>query len=156
MNPTDLKKMRIKQVLLTNVFILVLIITYFSFISVLNITQTQLFFTIGILVLFQAIIGLLKGESTKSMIPIFEQVAKYEKNKMGREWWKQRRSNYRWNVILSFIMFLQAYLYFKSVNSFVHLDFGFMLSILFITIGVVNISLWMHIRKVDRAESKLD
>jgi hypothetical protein len=52
MNPTDLKKMRIKQVLLTNVFILVLIITYFSLISVLNITQTQLFFAIGILVLF--------------------------------------------------------------------------------------------------------
>jgi hypothetical protein len=44
-----LKKMRMKQFLVTNVLILTLMTTYFILISVLDITNTQLFLVLGVL-----------------------------------------------------------------------------------------------------------
>ena len=55
--------------------------------------------------------ALIKGDSTKSFIPIFEKVAIYEKQKMGNEWNKEKKGGNVWRLILSGFMFFQSYMY---------------------------------------------
>lgn len=155
MELTELKKMRAKQIVVTNGLILTLLAIYFIMISVLVIF-TRIYLFIGIFLLIQAILGFLKGDSIKSFIPIFEQVANYEKQKMGSEWYKQRKMGYVWNLILSSLMFLQSYWYRDSTDNVLEIDVSFMLIMVFLIIGLINISLIIHIRKVDRSTSPLD
>ncbi|MFZ3580066.1 hypothetical protein [Virgibacillus sp. DJP39] len=156
MELTDLRKMRGKQIAVTNGLILTLLTIYFVMISVLDVTFSVLFLILGISILIQAILGFLKSDSTKSFIPIFEQVANYEKQKMGREWNKQRRMGFIWNLILSGLMFMQYYFSRGSTDHVFQIDFTFMFVITLIALGLINISLFLHIRKVDRSTSELD
>jgi hypothetical protein len=86
-----LKKMRRKQFIVTNALLITAIIIYFIIIPNLNVTGTQFFLILGVILLLQAIFGFFKADSTKSLFSIFEQVAIYEKEKMGEEWKKHRR-----------------------------------------------------------------
>ncbi|MGY0693945.1 hypothetical protein ACW2QC_14340 [Virgibacillus sp. FSP13] len=156
MKSIELKKLRGKQITVTNSLILALLILFFVMVRVFGVTFSVFFFVLGVLILIQAVLGLIKGNSTKSFIPVFEQVANYEKQKMGREWNKQRKMSYIWNLILSGFMFLQYYLNHDSTDYVFQIDFILMLIITLITIGLVNISLLLHFRKVDDAISESD
>src|SRR5690606_6166438 len=92
-----------------NSLMVIIMISFFIVIDLFTITFSQFFLIIGIIALFQGVLGLIKGDSTKSVIPIIEKVAIYEKQKMGREWYKQRKVGYVWQLILSLLMFLQSY-----------------------------------------------
>ncbi|WP_456276762.1 hypothetical protein [Bacillus sp. AK128] len=155
MQPTELRNMRVKQILLTNGLIVVGTILLFMVISVFTVKFSIFFLIMASLILIQGILGLLKGESTKSIFPIFEQVAIYEKEKMGREWSKQRKSAYVWNLLLSGLLFLQAYWNRDSTDIFKlePMFFSIMISIVII---MINISILIHIRKVDRSNSQTD
>jgi hypothetical protein len=109
MESTELSNMRLKQVAVTNGLILTAMIIFFTITNVFTITFAHFFLVLGVLVFIQGVFGLIKGASTKSMIPIFEKVASYEKQKMGIEWYKQRKVGYVWNLILSCLLFLQSY-----------------------------------------------
>ena len=101
--------MRLEQVAVTNGLILTAIIIFFIVTNVFTITVAHFFLVLGFLILIHGIFGFKKGDSTKSFIPIFERVAIYEKQKMGSEWYKQRKVGYVWNLILSCLLFLQSY-----------------------------------------------
>src|SRR5690606_40468387 len=80
----------------------------FSMIFFLEISMSTYFFILAFLVLIQAAAGVVRGYSTKSIIPIFEQVATYEKEKMGIEWKKQRKTSIASSFFVSIVMFLNA------------------------------------------------
>jgi hypothetical protein len=151
----EVKKMRVKQFNVTNVLILAVLALYYVIMNVLNVTFTQLFIVIGVMLLIQSVYGLIKGDNPKSFIPIFEKIAIYEKQKMGREWVKQRRMSYVWNLILSGYMFLQAYWHQVSPNV-LKIDFFLMMLVTISILIVVNIGLVIHIRKVDSSTSEND
>jgi hypothetical protein len=82
MGSTELGNMRLKQVAITNGLILTAMIIFFTIINVFTIAFAHYFLVLGVLVLIQGVFGFIKGDSTKSIIPIFEKVAIYEKQKL--------------------------------------------------------------------------
>jgi hypothetical protein len=109
MKPKELSNMRLKQVVILNGLVLAVMFLYFTIINTFAISLARFFLILGVLMLFQGVFGFIKGDSTKSIIPILEKVAIYEKRKMGSEWNKQRKVGYVWNVIFSCFLFLQSY-----------------------------------------------
>ena len=156
MESTELSNMRLKQVAVTNGLILTAIIIFFIVTNVFTIKFAQFFLVLGVIILIQSIFGFIKGDSTKSFIPIFEKVAIYEKQKMGSEWYKQRKVSYIWNLILSGIMFLQSYWYRDSTDNTFQIEPVLMFIMVFFLLIMVNISLVIHFRKVDRSTSESD
>ncbi|MDZ5472877.1 hypothetical protein SM124_14180 [Bacillus sp. 31A1R] len=152
----DLKKMRVKQVATTNVLLIMSVTLYFTIISIFNITISQFFFVFGVITLLQAVYTFLKRSSTKSIIPIYEQVAIYEKEKMGKEWKKQRKSNSLWNLFLSGLMFFNFFINRGSTDVMFQFDLGFILILVISVLFMVNLSLFLHIRKVDQARTADD
>ncbi|MGG3891751.1 hypothetical protein [Metabacillus fastidiosus] len=151
----EIRKMRIKQIAVTNGLLLSALIFNFILVSYLHITVTGLFLVMGAIILIQSIAGILKSDSTKSFIPIFEKVSNYEKEKMGIEWRRQRKMSYIWNILLSGWMFLQSY-WSRDSSDPILIDVTFtILFIIFIT-AIINISLITHIRKIDRSTSVSD
>lgn len=110
MEPKEIRKLRINQLLLTNVMLLIILVLFFTLSSLFTITFYHFFFTIGVIILIQTIYGFLKRDSTKSIIPLLEKVSIYEKQKMGIEWLKSRRANTGWSIVLSGLMFIQGYM----------------------------------------------
>ncbi|MDR7071609.1 hypothetical protein [Fictibacillus barbaricus] len=152
----EVKKMRRKQFIVTNALLLTFIIIYFLIIPNLNVTSEQFFLILGMILLIQAIFGFSRANTTKSFFSIFEQVAIYEKEKMGIEWKKQRKMNSLWILITSGLMFLQAYLNRGLTGKVLQIDFRFMFIMFLFVVVLTNISLILHVRKVDRSRTELD
>jgi hypothetical protein len=156
MDNAERKKMRTKQVIATNVILLISITVYFIVFNMFEVTSFQFFALLGIIMLLQAITGLIKGDSTSSFIPVFEQVARYEKQKMGDEWFKQRKMNHIWRFIVSGMMFLQAYWNRNTSDNMIQVDISFLLILALLIFAIINTSQYLHIRKVDRSASHID
>lgn len=156
MDPTEIDKMREKQIYVMNGLVISCLTIFFLIVHFFNVTQARFFFVLGVLLLIQVIIGFIKKDSTRSLIPILEKVAIYEKQKMGSEWYKQRKVTYVWNLILSCLMLMQSFWNLGSTHNVFQIEFMF---VFFFTLGMltlVNISLIIHIRKVDDSNSELE
>lgn len=156
LDSAEIKMMRVKQILVTNGILLITLPLIFSMIFFLEISMSTYFFILAFLVLIQAVAGVVRGYSTKSLIPIFEQVATYEKEKMGIEWKKQRKSSIVSSFLVSIVMFLNAMMSLDSPSNMVEIDFSFILLITAIVFVLINIGLLIHIRKVDGSNSQQD
>ncbi|MCP3739319.1 hypothetical protein [Rossellomorea sp. BNER] len=152
----ELKQMRIKQFLAVNGILFLLLTIFTTILYVLEFKMTHMFILLGIMLLISSIYGFIKGESTKSFIPILEQVAIYEKEKMGPEWKKQYKVGHFCNLLLSGFMFLQAYLTLKDTDPLFDVDIVFLVALVFIFAIILNISFLLHIRKVDQSYSSMD
>ncbi|WP_404451505.1 hypothetical protein LG329_14385 [Virgibacillus necropolis] len=104
MERIDLAKMRKKQLIFLNTAILVAMSIYMLLISITKLSNSDMNLLLGIFMLSLSIVSFSKKDPTKSWIPIVEQVAKYEKSKMGREWTRQYRIGYICNFLLG-VMF---------------------------------------------------
>lgn len=156
MERKELRHMRLKQVAILNGLYLTVMILYFIITKLFVITFAHFFLVLGVVVLMQGVFGFIKGDSTKSIIPIIEQVAIYEKQKMGSEWYKQRKVSYVWTLILSCILFLQSYMNWSYTDKVFQIDMMFMIIVTVLFLVMLNITLIIHNRKVDRATSELD
>lgn len=87
-NMVNVKKMRIKQVIATNILVMTAFSLYFSVIKFFNISNTLLFFALAVILLCQAVIALVKKSPTNSFIPIFKQV-----EFMNRKRWETSGKN---------------------------------------------------------------
>jgi len=146
-----------KQIVVTNGLLLLMLMIYFILISVFPITISQLNGVLGAYLFIQAIYLFFQRNSTKSFIPIFEKVAIYEKHKMGNEWKKQRQTNFISLFLLSGVMLLNSYLTHGLTDTIFQTDIIFPLFIILLTvIAMVNTFLFLHIKKVDRANSLSD
>ena len=72
MESTKLSNLKLKQVAVTNGLVLTAIIIFFVVTNVFTIQFAQFFLVLGVIILIQSIFGFIKGDSTKSFIPIFE------------------------------------------------------------------------------------
>ncbi|WP_337019207.1 hypothetical protein [Oceanobacillus massiliensis] len=156
MELTDIKEMRRKQIGIINFLLIMLMALFFIIIHSFDIPFPVFYFIVGAFILLQAVFRFLKGASTKSVIPAFEKVANYERQKMGREWDKQRKMVAIWSLVLSGFMFWQSYITRGSADDVVKIDFIFMLIIALVTIGLINICLILRFRNIDRSISELD
>lgn len=105
-----------------------------------TIAFSTLFLILGIFVLFQAIKSLLMGDSRKAVIPFFEEVAIYEKRKMGKEWLKRRRMETMTQFILSVFLFFQ-YLLAKDSGIMVDSDLTIVTAISLVGLFLLNAGL---------------
>lgn len=152
----ELRNMRVKQIAVSNALLVTAMILFFVGISIFEIRFTHFYFVLGLLMFLQGMMGLLRGDSTTSMIPIFERVAIYEKQKMGKEWYKQRKSSRIASLILSGLLFFQAYLYRNVEVQIFEIDDVLMSTLVFLVLIVANIFFLIHFRKVDRSTSEAD
>lgn len=118
MEQAALKKMRTKQIAVSNLIAAIIIVAFFMLIQIVEIRFTHFFLCLGILMLLQSIYGFIKKGSTKSFIPIFEQIAIYEKEKLGKEWEKEQKMDNVWKLILSGLMFFQSFSFQDVSNPF--------------------------------------
>ncbi len=153
MNHTDIKTMRKKQLLVTNVIMITVFLLYYIIINLIQITISTQYLILSILMLTQAIVSLVKGYSTTSIIPIYEQIAIYEKNKMGKEWEKQRKSVWICNFFLSGLFIFQFFINLHS-NFIIELELLFFSGLLVLLLIGVNVSLLLHMKKVDSRTSE--
>ena len=155
-NSFEIKKMRRKQLYVTNAILLTVLIIY-GIIIYFNFISFSIFYLIlGFIMLIQAIVSFRKGYSTKSFIPIIEKVAIYEKEKMGKEWKKQRKSMWITGYFLCGLFFFQFYLNLNSSSSEILFDLPFMVILILLLLGLMNVSMYIHFRKVDKATTELD
>lgn len=156
MEAIELRNMRIKQLVATNILGISAFAIYLIALSIFEITFMQFYLALGLLLFIQGVYGLLKGNSTKSIFPIFEKVAIYEKQKMGKEWYKQRKAGYTGNIVISILFFSLAFLNRNSTTENFQVDYLFMTIILVIALVLLNISLAIHMAKVDRSTSAME
>ncbi|WP_078380647.1 hypothetical protein [Sutcliffiella halmapala] len=156
MNVAEIKQMRKNQYIFLNTLLIAALILFYCLIRTFEITYSHFFLFLGVLLIVQAIIGFLKRDSTKSIFPIIEKVAKYEKEKMGSEWKKQRIIGYVWNVLLGGFMLFRVYWDPYLGEDVMKADFQFWFILLFIFTLLLNVSMLLHIRKVDRSTSVAD
>ena len=156
MESKEISNIRLKQVAVTNGLIFAFIIIFFTVINVFTIKFAQFFFVLGLLILIQSIYGFIKGDSTKSFIPIFEKVAIYEKQKMGNEWNKEKKGVNVWRLILSGFLFFQSYLYRDLPYQTFEIDLIFGLVMVLFLVVFINVSLIIRFKRIDRSTSELD
>ncbi|MGG0718179.1 hypothetical protein ABE096_11400 [Robertmurraya massiliosenegalensis] len=151
---TELRSMRMKQVAITNFVMVVVMIIYLMIISSFTVTISHMYIFLGGIILIQAIYGFIKGDSTKSIISIYEKIAIYEKQKMGKEWSKQRKVSNVWQLILSGLFFFNSYWF--GTDLVFQVDLKFMVVIIFFILLFLNIGMMIHFKKVDRSTSVQD
>ncbi|MGG4173031.1 hypothetical protein ACVU03_16015 [Bacillus safensis] len=151
MEQAALKKMRTKQVVISNLLFGVMILIFFILIQKVEIQFTYFFLCLGIFMLLQGIYGLIKKGSTKSFIPIFEQIAIYEKEKLGKEWEKEQRMENIWKLILSALMFFQSFSFQTLQDPFFHIEPKFLIFLFVMALALINISMLFRFRKIDRS-----
>ncbi|EWG11056.1 hypothetical protein [Cytobacillus firmus] len=155
MTISEIKKLRIRQLLLLNATLLFFLTASYILQILIDITYSQMFILLGMATLIQSIVGWVKRNSAKSILPVIEQIAIYEKEKMGNEWSKQRTVGSIWTLLVSSILFFNAYFHSDS-GEFLNIEPMFLF---FLTIGIlvmINISMVIHTRKVDGAQSPAD
>ncbi|MER3127017.1 hypothetical protein ABQG68_16610 [Bacillus pumilus] len=150
MEQAALKKMRTKQIAVSNLFVGLMIIVFFMLIQMVKIQFTHFLFCLGILMLLQGILGFMKKGTTKSIIPIFEQVAIYEKEKLGKEWEKEKWLDNVWKVVLSGIMFIQSFSFKNVGDPFSDVEPVFIIFLYLLILALMNISMLFRFRKIDR------
>ncbi|RKD25979.1 hypothetical protein BEP19_03375 [Ammoniphilus oxalaticus] len=157
MKAEEVKKMRFDQLIVVNGLILTVVTIYLILANVLHITVTSLFLVIGAIALIQGVAGLVRMDEAKSIIPIFGQVAAYEKEKLGdQEWRRQRIVGCVWNAVVSGIFLIQAYMHRGSLDTIAEIDYPILLIFVFLALTVLNFSMLMHFRKIDHAEAKVE
>lgn len=128
-----------------------MIVAFYILIQLSDIRFTHFFLCLGIIMLFLSIYGFIKKGSTKSFIPIFEQIAIYEKEKLGEEWEKEKRTENISRVVLSVLMFLQSVSFQDVTNPFLNIQPILLLFLLFVTLALINVSMLYRFRKIDRS-----
>ncbi|MFS0820237.1 hypothetical protein [Bacillus sp. 1P02SD] len=154
MEPHEIRRMRMNQLMLANGTMLIVIVIIFTLINIFTIKMPHFFFVIGVVILFQAIFGFIKGDSTKSFIPILEKVANYEKQKMGGEWSKSQKVGNGWSLALSAVMFLQFYMTIDFEDYYFQFEPILLLIMAMIIFVLLNTVMLLHFRKVDRSTSE--
>ncbi|NIK11656.1 hypothetical protein [Alkalibacillus almallahensis] len=153
---SDLKQMRTKQILVTNALFILLMAIFVVLVTLVDMRMTLFFLVLGVSLLSQSIVGFIKKQPIKSLVPIFNRVANYEQQKLGDEWEKQRKIGHFTNLLVSMLMLFQAYIYHGSKNYYIQMDIIIWAFLLTLFLVVINISMIIHIRKVDRASTKLE
>lgn len=156
MEAIEIKSLRLKQMAMLNAMIITFLFIIFSIAKLFAISFTQLYLTLGSLILISGIYRFIKGDSTQSIIPIFEKVAVYEKEKMGKEWYKQRKVSQMITLLLSCLLMMQAFLAWNSTNNLSEVDTIFIVIVSVFVLIIVNVTMLIHNKKIDCSTTETD
>ncbi|MDR6224969.1 hypothetical protein [Desmospora profundinema] len=152
MDSKRLGQLRKKQFVYSNGMVFGLFITYLLLIGALPSFETVMLLVAGSLAVM-GITGFVKQAPVNALwvFPSMRELFHYEQEKMGPEWRKYHRVNAAGQVIVSLIFMLQTLL-FSPVGTVSFLWDGRVIAILFLFLFVVvNVSMYFHVRKVDRS-----
>lgn len=90
------------------------------------------------------------------MILQFEKVAIYEKQKMGDEWYKDKKGGNVWRLLLSGFLFFQSYMYRDLPNQTFEINLIYGLTMVLFLVIFINVSLIISIKRIDRSTSEVD
>ncbi|KAB2950793.1 hypothetical protein F9B85_13935 [Heliorestis acidaminivorans] len=157
MEPVEIRKIRTSQIITINTLFLLFLVTFIPIVTLLKLTTSQYFFITASIILINTLYDFLKNSPTKSIFPILEKVAIYEKEKMGDEWCNSRRRSMFMNLFLGLLFLFQSYFSRHQTAppfQFDQFNSGFiMISVIFAFI-LLNTGLLMHIRKIDKSETQ--
>ncbi|RIW37296.1 hypothetical protein D3H55_04455 [Bacillus salacetis] len=106
MEKINIRKLRLRQLLLLNGLCLSGFTIFFLVINTSGLSLKWLFTIIPVLMLLQTGEKFLRRNSSRILIPIIDEVTQYEKQKMGAEWIKQQRVAAIINLFAASLMFL--------------------------------------------------
>ncbi|WP_164669865.1 hypothetical protein [Virgibacillus doumboii] len=155
MTSEAIKNMRKKQFIFINAVSFTVLMLYMVVVNYSGVNLSNLIFLLGAYLLIQSVYFLIKKDSTKSWIPIVEQVRTYEKEKMGKEWKRQNKASYVVNIFLGgFLMFQSSW--FRDMNTEYSIDIRFFMVFIIALLVAINIMLLLHAYKVDRSTNEAD
>ena len=150
MELVTLKKLRKKQFIALNCGSIIGLVFFFLLLYV-GIPLNKMLLFLGIIIL---IIAIFKNKYISYIFKIFpykEKLFLYEKNKLGREWYRLNKMNNIATVVLGIVSLLQGIISDDAVISFDVLIISIIISPLFLIL--INCSLYFHIKKIDNAGS---
>ncbi|WP_221565076.1 hypothetical protein [Alkalihalobacillus sp. TS-13] len=150
MQDYQIKHMRKRQFIAINIITSVTLFLFMVMLKLFDVTLSVMSFIVGLILLSQVLIKLFK-DKTSSWLPVFEEVAKYEKEKIGSEWDRQYKSQLVLQAVVSGWMFFQSYFMRDAEGSALQSDWSFMVGFVFILFLFVNGNLWFQNRKIDRS-----
>jgi hypothetical protein len=156
MEHPDIKKLRIKQVVSMNILYIVCFTALFVVVNTYGLTLQGLFLIVAILVLLQTVMIIIRMKSSRIIIPIIDEAVQYEKMKMGNEWFKQQRVGITMNLFYSAFLFFMVFIQPSSPATPINLSSLDYSVIIAFTLLIINLSMIMHIRKVDRSAAPAD
>lgn len=154
MEVKEIKYMRKRQIVVSNILMVTGLSFFFSLAKIFAVSFAHFYLVIAVLILIQTIYRIVRNDSTKSLIPIFEKVAVYEKQKLGAEWYKQRKTNHVASIILFCVILINALLSWNSPTNISEIDTLFIFFICLFFIIMMNMIMITNINKVDRSTSE--
>lgn len=153
MNAESIASMRKKQFLMVNLITLILMTLYVLFTAYVG--TSYFMFAVGAIVMIQSFIDFFKKDSATSWIPIIEQVARYEKAIMGKEWIRQHKLSQVIGFIVGGVLILQGYLS-PNLGGTHSISIWFYVILTVLILVAFNITLFIHSRKVDNSNTTAD
>ncbi|MGP4108573.1 hypothetical protein [Virgibacillus sp. L01] len=155
MTTEAIKDMRKKQFIFINAILLIGMTIYVAIMNYTGLSTSYILFTLGAFLIVQSFSNILKKDLTKSWVPIIEQVNKYEKEIMGKEWKKQNKTTYVINIFVGAMIMIQAY--FTHDFSRQHpISIWFFITLIIFLLLTINITTLIHTFKVDNAKNTSD
>ncbi len=152
LNSIEVRQLRVKQFVSTNLYLIAFLSLFFWSIVTLQPTRLQALATIMIFIAVNCFINLLELKG-KEIRPFrwAKKLISYEKEKLGPEWYKYKRSEFYSRAILIPLLSLQL-LFDHRHDPFLpnELDVGFWLVVIAVIFLFVNLHLIMRNRKIDR------
>lgn len=152
MDRNEIKHLRIKQLAVVNGAMITVLLLFSAIIRFAPGSFAYFTLAFAILSFIYAVVALVKKDSPKSIIPLFEKVAAYEREKLGDEWYKQRKAVIVCYFIIGCNLLASS---FSSWNNSsienIQPDTFFMGVISILTLGMVNLLMLFHNRKIDHS-----
>ena len=145
-----IKSMRKRQFAAINLMTTPVVTLSVVAVYIFNITSFYFYLTLAIFCLFQGGYGVMKRESTSSIIPIYEEVNQYEKSLMGEEWVKQKKVINYWLILFSMVLFGKSFVFYGSAALVLDVDPSIIIAIIVMIILMINIGQLFHIYYINR------
>ncbi|PMB04530.1 hypothetical protein CEN49_20570 [Fischerella thermalis CCMEE 5273] len=150
METNELNNLRKKQIIYSNVIMMIIVTTCIYFVGTTSIGN--FFSIIGWAVLSVGVAMLIKGEDILCAIPDMKKLWEYEKRKLGRGWIYNKKKNsiiYSMLIVVGIFMVLGSsslYGFYYGEDPVVYLLFS-------LAIPILNIVSFLNLRRIDRSDS---
>lgn len=154
----DIKSLRKKQFIYVNILIAIFYSIFLYFVLIQNAYVHNVSGAVGVFVLISSMLQFASIDKDIHFFDWMRRLQEHERQKLGPEWKKVRKTNAIATLFLSIMLMLQFLLSLPArehVQSFDNVDLApfFLFLILFLMI-VVNVGLYMNMRKIDQKSTE--
>ncbi|PKR76721.1 hypothetical protein CEY16_12950 [Halalkalibacillus sediminis] len=148
----ELKNLRVKYAVAMNIQILLLIGVMISIVLMYEVTISHMHLVLSIIFILDATRLVWKGDSTKSIIPIYQQMHTYEKQIKGEAWLEDRKRAIFLQYFLGFFWLILSFAGMGEDNT-LKSDFQVAVIIAFV-VALVNVVWFLDKKKEYREEDE--